>query len=108
MMTTLPAPLVDYFEATNAHDVAAMLARFAESSVVQDEGHRHRGLAAIRAWMSETIEKYDFRVAPVESARHGRKTIVLVTVSGRFPGSPATLQYQFTVTGQKIARLEIG
>jgi ketosteroid isomerase-like protein len=108
MIAGLPAALADYFAATNAHDVAAMIAAFTADSVVRDEGRQHRGAAAIRDWMEKTIEKYDFKVEPVESSRTGRKTIVLVSLSGRFPGSPITLHYQFTVEGRKIARLEIG
>ena len=108
MATNLSRALVDYFAATNAHDVTAMSADFTDESVVRDEGREHRGLAAIRAWMKETIEKYDFKVVPLEASRHGLKTIVLVSLSGTFPGSPITLQYQFTLDAQKIARLEIG
>jgi hypothetical protein len=108
MTARLSPTLAAYFAATNAHDVAAMIAAFADDSVVEDEGRRHHGLAAIRGWMTETIEKYDFEVDPIESSRDGRKTAVLVSVRGKFPGSPITLQYLFTVAGQKIARLEIG
>ncbi len=108
MTAKLSRTLVDYLAATNAHDVVAMIAIFAEDSVVRDEGREHHGLVAIRDWMRQTIEKYDFKVDPIESSRHGRKTVVLVSLSGKFPGSPITLQYAFTLDGQKIARLEIG
>jgi len=108
MTTKLQRPLADYFSAVNAHDVAAMSAGFAADSIVKDEGREHHGLAAIREWMKETIEKYDYRVEPIESSQMGRKTLVLVSISGAFPGSPITLQYEFTLQGQKIACLEIG
>jgi hypothetical protein len=107
MTAELSPTLVEYFAATNAHDVEAMIAPFAEESVVEDEGRQRRGLVAIRDWMKETIEKYDFKVDPIESTRRARKTAVLVSVSGRFPGSPINLRYEFTVDGGKIARLEI-
>jgi ketosteroid isomerase-like protein len=108
MTPGLSPTLVDYFAATNAHDVAAMSASFAEDAVVEDEGRQHEGLVAIRDWMRETIEKYDFKLDPIESSRHGGKGQVLISISGKFPGSPITLQYQFTFDGQKIARLVIG
>jgi ketosteroid isomerase-like protein len=108
MTAKLSPTLVNYFAATNAHDVAAMIAGFAQDSVVKDEGREHQGSAEIREWMKDTIEKYDFKLDPIESSRTGRKTAVLVLVSGRFPGSPITLQYEFTADAQKIARLEIG
>ena len=108
MTANLPRVLADYFTATNAHDVGAMIAAFAEDATVHDEGRDHAGVAAIRAWMQETIEKYDYNVEPVESSRSGSRAVVLVSLRGNFPGSPITLQYAFTLAGQKIARLEIG
>lgn len=109
MTANLPPLLADYFAATNAHDVAAMSAAFSDDAIVQDEGQQHHGLAAVRAWMTETIENYDYTVAPIEEASMGRnKTAVLVSVRGRFPGSPITLQYQFTIEDRKITRLEVG
>jgi len=108
MSANLPRVLADYFTATNAHDVGAMIAAFAEDATVQDEGRDHAGVAAIRAWMKETIEKYDYKAEPVESSRSGSRAVVLVSLRGNFPGSPITLQYAFTLAGQKIARLEIG
>ena len=108
MSTKLSPTLASYFVAANAHDVDGMIADFAEDAVVKDEGRQHRGRAAIRDWMKATIEKYDFKANPIESSRMGRKTVVLVSLSGKFPGSPITIQYEFTVEAQKIACLEIG
>ena len=108
MSEKLSPMLVNYFAATNAHDVAAMIATFAEDSVVEDEGRQHHGLAAIRDWMKETIEKYDYKVEPIESSRNGSSAVVLVSLRGKFPGSPITLQYAFTLSGERVARLEIG
>ena len=59
MTEKLPRVVTDYFAATNAHDVSAMSAAFAEDATVHDEGRDHAGVAAIRAWMKETIGKYD-------------------------------------------------
>jgi hypothetical protein len=108
MTANLPSVLVDYFTATNAHDVGAMVAAFAEDATVRDEGRDHAGAEAIRAWMKETIEKYDYNVEPVESSRSGSRAVVLVSLRGKFPGSPITLQYAFTLAGQKIVHMEIG
>jgi hypothetical protein len=103
-----PRVLADYFAATNAHDVGAMIAAFTEDATVHDEGRDHMGVAAIRVWMKETIEKYDYKVEPIESSRNGSRVVVLVSLCGKFPGSPITLQYAFTLSGEGIARLEIG
>ena len=102
MTAKLPQALAEYFAATNAHDVAAMIATFAEDSIVKDEGQRHHGLVAIRNWMKETIEKYDFRVDPIESSRTGRKTRVLRLAPREVPRqSDHSLQYAFTVAGRE-------
>ena len=108
MTAKLPRVLADYFAATNAHDVGVMIAAFTEDATVHDEGRDHVGVAAIRAWMNETIEKYDYKVEPLESSRSGSRAVVLVSLRGKFPGSPITLQYAFTLAGPKIVRLEIG
>ena len=108
MTARLPKVLAEYFAATNAHDVGAMIAAFAEDATVHDEGRDHVGVSAIRTWMEETIEKYDYKVEPIESSRNGSSAVVLVSLRGKFPGSPITLQYAFTLSGERVARLEIG
>jgi hypothetical protein len=108
MSTKMPSTLERYFAATNQHDVEAMTAAFADEAVVKDEGQEHRGSAAIRGWMNDTIRKYHFTVEPTAAARAHDRTVVTVVVSGNFPGSPVTLDYRFKLDGQKISRLEIG
>src|SRR4030095_11958559 len=108
MATNLPPVLERYFAATNRHDLDGMIADFADDAVVKDERREHRGTAAIREWMTETIRKYDFKTEPTTVARANGQTAVSVTVSGNFPGSPVALTYRFKLEGQKIARLEIG
>ena len=107
MTAQLHGPLERYFAATNRHDVAGMIAVFADGAVVKDEGHEHRGLLAIREWMKETIGKYKFKAEPTRIERENDRTVVGVAVSGDFPGSPIALTYWFEIEGQKIARLEI-
>jgi len=107
MTAKLPWVLADYFAATNAHDVGAMIAAFREDATVHDEGRDYVGVAAIRAWMKETIEKYDYKVELIESSRNGSSAVVLISLRGKFPGSPITLQYAFTLSGERVARLEI-
>lgn len=51
--------------------------------------------------LSEPLEDY-FKAA------HGGDTLVIASVSGTFPGSPITLQYEFKVDGRRIIGLEIG
>lgn len=107
MTPQMHTTLERYFAATNRHDVAGMIADFADDAVVKDEDHEHSGVPAIREWMKETIRKYKFKAEPTRVARENDRTAVSVTVSGDFPGSPIALTYWFKLEGQKIARLEI-
>jgi len=108
MATTLHSTLESYFAATNRHDVDGMIAAFADDAVVKDEGREHQGTSAIQEWVKETIRKYDFKAEPTAVTRANDQTVVGVTVSGTFPGSPIALTYRFRLDGRKIARLDIG
>ncbi len=107
MSSTLPKPIGDYIAGSNAHDASDAAQPFADDAVVRDEGRDHRGLAAIRAWKAESVEKYHPIVEVLGAAQANGRTIVTGRVSGNFPGSPVELQYAFTLSGGKISRLEI-
>src|SRR5260221_14710018 len=108
MTAKLPRVLAEYFAATNAHDDGTMIAAFTEDATVHDEGRDHVGVSAIRAWMKETIEKNNYKVEPIESSRNGSRARVLGLLCGRFPGSPFTLSYAFTLSGERVRPLEHG
>jgi hypothetical protein len=104
----LPEILHRYFAAQNAHDIDAMVACFAPDAIVRDEGHTHVGTGAVRAWKKETSAKYRITAEPIESRTEGDRIIVIVRVSGTFPGSPANLTYSFGFsTDGRIAALEV-
>ncbi len=102
-----PTPLSNYFEAVNAQDVETMLSAFSGEASVRDEGRDMIGRAAIRDWIEDTTRKYSITITPTGVRQAGERTIVTAQVSGSFPGSPAELRYHFTITGEKIASLEI-
>jgi len=107
MRKELPPPLAAYYEANNRHDIDAMVAPFAEDAVVRDEGREHHGRAAIRSWIEDTTRKYRVTVDIKQVGAADDRLIVSGLVSGDFPGSPAMLRYAFSLSGSKIARLEI-
>ena len=107
MSMKLPEPIGAYFAATNTHDVDAMLALFAQTALVKDEGQDRRGHAAIREWMEEATRKYRFTVEVTGVAEANDQTVVTGRVFGTFPGSPVDLRHFFTLAGKKITRLEI-
>jgi len=108
MTIDAPQPILDYFNAKNSHDIDGMIAAFAEDAAVTDEGETYQGRAAIRAWMEETTRKYKVTSRPQSVEDQDGALIVTSIVSGDFPGSPARLNYRFTLQVGAVARLEIG
>jgi hypothetical protein len=85
MPLPLPKPIELFMSSENTHDLEALADCFAAHATVRDEGQTMQGLKAIKAWRLEAGK----------------------TLSGDFPGSPITLDFIFTLEGDKIAALEI-
>jgi hypothetical protein len=108
MKPDLPEILDRYFEAQNAHDIDALVACFASDAAVRDEGRDIVGTDAIRAWKNATSAKYRITAEPIECTVEPERTIVVVKVSGTFPGSPTSLTYRFGFSGDgRIGALEV-
>ena len=103
----LPPVIPRYIDASNAHDVREIADCFADDAVVRDENATRHGKIDIRRWATEMIEKYKFKFKPLRADERGAETILSVEVSGAFPGSPVTLEYQFTIANDKIQSLTI-
>ena len=103
----LPLVIQRYIDASNAHDVRAIVDCFADDAVVRDENATRHGKIDIRYWATETIEEYKFHFKPLSADERGAETILSVEVSGSFPGSPITLDYHFTIANDKIQSLII-
>ena len=102
MKPVLPDILQRYFQAQNAHDIEAMVACFAPDAAVRDERRDIVGTQAIRAWKMETSDKYRITAEPLESRAESGNTIVVVKVTGTFPGSPANLTYRFGMSADGL------
>lgn len=102
----LPAPIASFF-AHGATDPVAVARCFTEDALVLDEGHEHRGRAAIAAWNADVVAKYSFTTAPLAVETDGARTTVTAEVAGDFPGSPVELRFRFTMDKDLIVRLEI-
>ena len=103
----LPLVIQRYIDASNAHDVKAIVDCFTDDAVVRDEHAMRHGKIDIGRWAKETIQKYKFQFKPLSADKRGAKTILSVEVSGSFPGSPITLDYHFTIANDKIQSLII-
>jgi SnoaL-like protein len=102
----LPKPVADYFTADKG-DGEAVSQCFTENAVVRDEGHTHKGRAAIKEWKADASAKYEYTSEPFACEEKDGKTVVTSHLVGNFPGSPVDLRYFFKLEGGKIASLEI-
>ena len=102
----LPKPIAAYFTADKG-DGDAVSRCFTEDAVVKDEGHTHKGRAAIKAWKTDASAKYKYTSEPFAREEKDGKTIITSHLVGNFPGSPVDLRFFFKLEGDKIASLEI-
>ena len=107
MPISLPSPIAAYF-ATDKTDGDAIALCFTPEGAVKDEGHVHRGRAAIRQWRQEASTKYTYVIEPFAVREENGRVAVTARVTGNFPGSPIDLTFAFTLEGQAISYLEIG
>jgi len=103
----IPKPIATYVDAHNSRDLNAALACFIETAVVHDEGHEHRGRKAIGEWLRTTMEKYQPRLDAGKVEETEPVTVLAMTVSGTFPGSPVRLAFRFVIADGRIAELAI-
>lgn len=103
-MTTHTDLIDSYFQRADGPDPEDYLHLFAPTAVVEDDGHRHTGIDAIRTWRSSTIPaRFDVLDVSVGKAATARARI-----SGEFPGSPVVLVHRFEFDGDdRIASLTI-
>ena len=106
MSIQLPPPIALYVKLENAGETETLSACFAPNAIVRDEGRTYEGLAAITAWKVET-KKYHHTVTPLEVAQQHGKTVLTATLTGDFPGSPLTLNFDFVLKAGKILSLEM-
>jgi len=102
----LPNPVVAYFTADKG-DGGAISQCFTENAVVKDEGHTHKGRAAIKQWKTEASAKYQYTSEPIACEERDGNIVVTSHLVGNFPGSPVDLRYFFKLEEDKIASLEV-
>ena len=107
MKDELPAIVTNYVDSSNKHDVKAILACFAETATVHDEGQAHTGTQAIQSWIVGTVEQYKFQFKPLGVKEADKGIAVRMEVSGKFEGSPVTLDFLFTIESERILALRI-
>jgi SnoaL-like domain len=107
MSIQLPPPIALYVQLENVGDTATLSECFAPNAIVRDEGHTYEGLVAIKAWKAGTKKQYHHTVTPLGIAQQHGKTVLTATLTGDFPGSPVTVNFDFVLEAGKILSLEI-
>lgn len=108
MTVKLTQAIEGYFRAANAHDSTLLEECFAEDAVVLDEGHEYHGLEEIKAWNEETSKRYALTLKVLSAKEQEHQTLVTALASGNFEGSPAAIDFCFTVERHKITCLRCG
>ena len=105
---SIPATISDYFEADARRDDDAVVDLFSNDAEVVDERQIWRGRDEIRTWREGPVSKYTYvtKLATVEPYGENRYR-ASGRIDGNFPGGTAELNWDFTVIGNRIIRLEI-
>jgi len=103
---SLPKPIAAYFTADKG-DSETLSQCFTENAIVKDEGHTHKGRAAIKKWKTDASAKYEYTCEPFACEEKDGKMVVTSHLVGDFPGSPVDLRFFFGLEGDKIASLEV-
>jgi hypothetical protein len=93
--------------AMNAHDSDAVVACFTDQAIVCDEDRAHRGSPAIKAWIADAFQRYQFKVEVINANEVKEEIAFNARVSGTFEGSPIELLHQLSVEKGKIVSLTI-
>ena len=107
MKIDLPEAVNLYLAADAANDTQMLALCFADNALVHDERRDYRGLIAIQAWQQEAHSKYSYTREILSSSVEEQTVKVRARLTGDFPGSPAELDYTFTLADNKITSLDI-
>jgi hypothetical protein len=107
----LCAPVAAYIDATNALDLHALLATFADDALVNDQLQNYWGKAAIAEWAARDIIGARLTMYVVDVLKHYEHVAVTAHVDGDFDmrglPDPLVLTFHFSPRGAQIVQLII-
>ena len=107
----LPSPVAAYVAATNAFDIDAFMASFAEDALVNDHRNEFATPEAIRAWAQREIIGDRVSMQVTGATCRGNAVAVTANIDGNFDKTglpdPLVLTFYFTVSGDRISQLII-
>ncbi|WP_405153901.1 nuclear transport factor 2 family protein [Paenibacillus sp. FSL K6-0108] len=107
MLTALANPIQKFIEATNDHNMEALLSVFNDSSVVNDHGRDFSGLKEIKEWADTYHIGMNVTLEIKEATGTGDNYFVSTVVTGDFEGGPFPFEFHFSVNNDVIAALKI-
>lgn len=102
-----PKLITDLVAAQNNHDAVAYASLFTANAEVVDEGQHHIGRAAIQEWIKNANEQYQTTLKPISYTADEKGAVFTAEISGTFPGSPATLNFNLVLQQDLIQSLQI-
>jgi SnoaL-like domain len=103
----LPQIVKRFLAAANRRDATLAAACFTPAATVSDEDRDYQGREAIHQWMDAAGRRYQPTFIPLQSFVSDDVVRVQMAVSGQFPGSPVTLDFELRVQQGKISALTI-
>ena len=104
----LPTVVTGYQAAHDRRDTESALAAFAETAVVEDDGHRYEGLDRIRHWLESASAQFQYTRTLLGATDDGDGAwLVTSRLDGNFPGGTVDLRYRFVVRDDLIVELVI-
>jgi ketosteroid isomerase-like protein len=111
MSGTLPKAISAYADATNAHNIEALMATFADDALVNDVSREFWGSDKIRPWLEREITGAKVTMDVVEVIEHHGDIIVRAEIDGEFDKTdlpdPLVLTSCFSIGNGKISQIII-
>jgi hypothetical protein len=102
-----PRVVTRFIEAMNQSDALTASACFTDDASVDEQFGHHVGRAAIQQWILTVFRDFQPTLLPLRRVTSTVDASLAVSLSGRFPGSPVQVDFHFTLSGRRIARLTI-
>jgi hypothetical protein len=110
-LPALPTAVAAYIEATNACDLPALLATFADDALVNDRLQDYWGKVAIAEWAARDIIGARLTMYVVDVLEHHGHVVVTAHVDGGYEKRglpcPLVLRFHFAPRGDQIVQLII-
>lgn len=104
---SLPQVIIDYIDASNAHNVEAYMNTFSNDAVIKEEsiGSDLTGSAEIEDYFVTYFVKMNTRTEMISYTSNHNVIDMRVLFKGDFPGKEIIGTYQFSLENEKIVQL---